>query len=512
MPLQPALSEKELAQSAQDKRPKALQPLLRGSAEGDCAGASNCCGLVANKCWRAGTMQLAVDSSTCGAFTIAAMPTDTLARLRARIGMHGIAPAMQCVMAGGQPLAEGPQTLEERGIGPKTTLSVVTREEEVEHLLSKEYACRQALTAAEATVVETETSVDRISVGTRWITEPTRLRLHRDDGTVKHWRWFKLTRESIFKRVGCDYIVSWGKYEDGGEHMRWASCSQVPPKRTKVKGVKITDHAYKISGDRGLLLVSAPDASTNETWTRALHAVATAVTAVTAYQRAHAALRTAEAQTRQAQAKLRETQSEPPGEQTEAADAKIVVEVLDPLYTELEHQLLDTQDWMLALHAASELRDAETRWQVAESLSKEYWSTAPQTIHDALQQTVQRARKQLHERRTTSQVQNTAEVDSIERRCQELEILTIRQQAEIERLFAAAKQEQNEIARVQKTMHRAVGKSEQIVEAGRVLLARTEQEMNRLLDECETVILAKRRTTAEHAATLHLVVRTLFCS
>lgn len=384
---------------------------------------------------------------------------------------------------------------------------MVTRELEVERLLLKEGECRQALETAEAMVAQTETALDGISVGTRWITEPTRLRLYRDDGIAKHWRWFKLTRESIFKRVGCDYIVSWGKYVDGGEHMLWASCSQAPPKRTKVSGVKITEHRYAINGDRGRLLVSAPDASANDTWITALRAVAAAVAAVAAYQSAHAALRTAEARTREAQANLREALSEPREGQTEATEAKMVVEVLEPLYIELERQLVGTQDWDAALHAAWKLRDTETRLQVTDSLSKDYWSTAPQVIHDALQQAVQAVQQQLQERRKTSKAQSTAELDSIEHRCQELENLSAQQQADIKRLLGAAEQEQVEITRTQKTMQRAEDPSEHVIEAGRVLLARTEQEMRRLLDACETAMLARRRTTAEHAATLHLAVR-----
>lgn len=86
--------EQEQAQSAKETRAKALQRVQRrGSSSAAAAG-------------RAGALRLAVDVSMRG-ITIDAMPTDTLARLRARIAVHGIAPEMQCVMAAGQALEEG---------------------------------------------------------------------------------------------------------------------------------------------------------------------------------------------------------------------------------------------------------------------------------------------------------------------------------------------------------------------------------------------------------------------
>ena len=460
---------------------------------------------------RAGTLRLTVEAATHPALVIAAMPSDTLARLRARIDAAcGMPPELQRVRAGGQQLEEGPRTLEQRGIGSQTALSVITREAEVEQLLAEESACRQAVAAAEARVAESEASVAGVAVGKRWITEPMRLRLYREDGSVKHWRWFKLTRESRIDRVGCDYFVSWGKEEDGREHMLWKKCGLAPPKIVKLSAVRAVEQPRRLwpggfvldADNRPPLLVASADASTQAAWNTALRAVVAALAALTVYQQAHAALRIAEAKTREAQVALGAAQalSDSDEQQIEAKEAKLLVEGLEPLYVELEQRLLGSQDWVGALRAARNLRDTETRLQVAEHLCNDYWSTAPQAIHDALLTAVRTAQQQLNERRGESQ--STAEQDAVEQRCRELELLTAQQQAELARLSAAAEKEQKGIRR----LRRAVRRGEESAAAAAALLARAQQDMERLMDEYDAVAVARRRTIAEHAAALSLAL------
>ena len=461
---------------------------------------------------RTGALRLTVElAAKRPALVIAAMPSDTLTRLRARIDAAcGMPPEMQRVRAGGKQLEEGPQTLEQRGIGPQTALSVITREAEVEQLLAEESSCRLAEAAAAARVAEAEAALAGIAVGKRWITEPMRLRLYRENGSVKHWRWFKLIRESRIDRVGCEYFVSWGKEEDGREHMLWKKCGLAPPKTVKLTAVRHTEQprrfwpgGFVIDADNRPLLVASPDARTQEAWNTALRAVVAALAALTAYQKVHAALRIAEAKTREAQAALRAIQalSDSDEQQIAAKEAKLLVEVLEPLYVELEQQLLGSQDCVAALRAARNLRDTETSLQVAEHLSNHYWSTTPNAVHDALIKAVRKAQQQLNE--SASESQSTAELDAMEERCRELELLAAQQQAELTRLGAAAEKEQAGIARLHKTVRRG---EDETAAAARALLARAQQDMERLLDEYDAVAVARRRTIAEHAATLFLAL------
>eukprot|EP01046_Picozoa_sp_COSAG06_P036160 COSAG06_NODE_3960_length_4717_cov_11.330446_4_plen_884_part_00 len=243
---------------------------------------------------RAGAMALAIQTVTGQRLAVDdAIRTDTLARLRARISLtHGIAAGTQRLMIDQVTLLEeGPQTLAERGIGPESALFLSLQA--ADHLNTER---QRAVAAAETAVAEADTAVQG-QVGA--LPQPrSRLLLYRDDGSPKHRRWFHLS---------CDAegvaSVSWGKNEDGSNHMLWASCGSTPPKSCEVHGVRAEDgpagveHGFRILPRTGQpLLVAAADGETREKWVGALDAVQSQREAVGALERAREALRWAPAE------------------------------------------------------------------------------------------------------------------------------------------------------------------------------------------------------------------------
>ena len=242
---------------------------------------------------RAGAMALAIQTVTGQRLAVDdAIRTDTLARLRARISLtHGIAAGTQRLMIDQVTLEEGPQTLAERGIGPESALFLSLQA--ADHLNTER---QRAVAAAETAVAEADTAVQG-QVGA--LPQPrSRLLLYRDDGSPKHRRWFHLSRDA--EGVAS---VSWGKNEDGSNHMLWASCGSTPPKSCEVHGVSAEDgpagveHGFRILRRTGQpLLVAAADGETREKWVGALDAVQSQREVVGALERAREALRRAPAE------------------------------------------------------------------------------------------------------------------------------------------------------------------------------------------------------------------------
>jgi hypothetical protein len=271
---------------------------------------------------RAGAMALVIQTVTGQRLAVDdAIRTDTLARLRARISLtHGIAAGTQRLMIDQVTLEEGPQTLAERGIGPESALFLSLQA--ANHLITER---QRAVAAAETAVAEADTAVQG-QVGA--LPQPrSRLLLYRDDGSLKHRRWFHLSRDA--EGVAS---VSWGKNEDGSNHMLWASCGSTPPKSCEVHGLSAEDgpagveHGFRILRRTGQpLLVAAADGETREKWVGALDAVQSQREAVGALEQPREALRQAPAEA----ARLDE----------EAREAQRFVEEVEPLLTEAERQM-----------------------------------------------------------------------------------------------------------------------------------------------------------------------------
>jgi len=237
---------------------------------------------------RMGAMALRIQTVTGERRAVGdAMPSDTLARLRARIAAaHGIAANTQRLVLDQVTLEEGPQTLATRGIGRESVLMLSLQAPD--HLLTER---QRAVTAAEAAATEADSHA--AEQAGRLEQPRTRLLLHRDDGSAKHWRWFGLSRDAE-----GDASVSWGKNEDGSNHTLWASCGSAPPKIGEVSGVSAdegpagAEHGFRMTlrggrhwrARRQLLLVAAPDAATKEKWVAALGAVAAQREAVVSSQ------------------------------------------------------------------------------------------------------------------------------------------------------------------------------------------------------------------------------------
>lgn len=251
-----------------------------------------------------GAMALAIQTVTGQRLAVDdAMPSDTLARLRARITLtHGIAANTQRLMVGQVALEEGPRTLAQRGIGPESALFLSLQA--ADHLLTQR---QRAVVAAETAAAEADAAAAEL-VGA--LPQPrSRMLLYREDGSVKHWRWFRLSRGAEGARS-----VSWGKNEDGSDHRLWASCGSGPPKSCEVTGVGAdegpvgVEHGFRIlrvGGHR--VLVAAEDATTREKWVAALDE-SQREEAVAALEQAMEALRQALAEMFELEGEAREAQ------------------------------------------------------------------------------------------------------------------------------------------------------------------------------------------------------------
>lgn len=155
-------------------------------------------------------------------------PTDTLPVVRRRIELeHSIAANTQKLMLGDEKMLEGKQTMADRGIGPGSELRLALHSPD--HMTVER---TEAVTEAEARTAErAEAARERVEALSQQ--QPFHMLLHGHDGVAKHRRWFRLSRDEASGAV----TMSWGKKQDGSNHMLWASCGSAPPKSRDVSGV-----------------------------------------------------------------------------------------------------------------------------------------------------------------------------------------------------------------------------------------------------------------------------------
>ena len=195
------------------------------------------------------------------------MPSDTLARLRARIAVtDGIAPETQRLMVGDELLVEGPEDAGAARHRPGVrAVPLAAGGGPRAH-----GAAAGGGDSGESGVVADMHAREQVGGLPR---PRSRLMLHRDDGSAKHWRWFSLSRGPEVVRPTA--TLRWGKNEDGSNQ---TMSGELRVGTAEVGRGDWRERRGGASGRRARLQGSAsppaapfaaPDADTREKWVAA---------------------------------------------------------------------------------------------------------------------------------------------------------------------------------------------------------------------------------------------------